>query len=201
MHADVHAREGYGGCKHIEKPGEAWERERQHRRCGEARRCVAGWERRVMREGHESLRFRVTQGWTRTVGERLQPRRRQVRDRNRDQCEGEDAPAAIERAQHDRNDDPEEPEPAGVREPFEDRIQPARAMADYPALEVPVERDQAGTICFVCSINARRAHGLLTKPCAPRITASSPASSWPLNITAGIEPTLGRSRIRLDGSQ
>jgi hypothetical protein len=92
-----------------------------------------------MRKWHESLRFRVTQRRTRTVGERLQSGRRQVRERNRDHCESEDAPAAIESAQHERNDYPEEPEPAGVREPFEDRIQPARAMVDDPALEVPVE--------------------------------------------------------------
>ena len=59
------------------------------------------------------------------------------------------------------------PSRAGVRQAFEDRIQPARTMVDDPTFELPVERDQAGTICFVCSISARRSNGLPTKPCAP----------------------------------
>ena len=32
------------------------------------------------------------------------------------------------------------PEPAGVRQAFEDRIQPARTMVDDPTFELPVGR-------------------------------------------------------------
>src|SRR5207244_3764168 len=94
------------------------------------------------------------------------------RDRGREdeQCRGED----------ERQRNPEQAEPSRVRETLEDRIQPARAVMDDPALEVAVSGDQAGTICFVCSTSARRSNGLPTKPCAPRSAASRPASSWPL---------------------
>ena len=149
MHPDVDARECDSCGKNVEERCEAREGEREHRRGCEARCCVAGWERGVMRNGYERLRLRVPQRWTRAVDEGFQPHRRPVCKGDRDHGEGEDTPAAVGRAEHERDGYPQEPEPAGIRKPFEDRIQPARAMVDDPALEMAVEGDQAGTICFV----------------------------------------------------
>src|SRR5207248_5495492 len=121
--------------------------------------------------------------------------------RDGDDRQPERPPPAVGNGQNERQRDPEQAEPPRVREPLEDRIQPARAVVDNPALEVAVGGDQAGTICFVCSTSARRSNGLPTKPCAPRSAASRPASSWPLNITTGIDPTPCRSCTRRSISQ
>jgi hypothetical protein len=116
-------------------------------------------------------------------------RRGKVGERYGDDGQRQHAPPAVDGRKDEREHDPQQPEPACVREPFENGIQPTRAVVDYPTLKVTVRRDQAGTICFVCSISARRSNGFPTKPCAPRSAASRSASSCPLNITTGIEPT------------
>ena len=138
---------------------------------------MTGRERSVERQRDERLRLGVAQGRTGTVDERLHRKGRPVRQRDGYDGQQQDAPAAVDRAENSREHDPEQPEPAGVGQPFEHRIQPTRAMVDDPALEVAVGGDQAGTICFVCSISARRSNGLPTKPWAPRSAASRLTSS------------------------
>src|SRR5439155_25751441 len=165
------------------------------------RRRMSRGERRVAREGYERLRLRVAEWGPGPVDERLQRGRCPVGKRNRDDRQDERAPAPLDRSERERQNDPQKAEAPGVREPFEEWIQPARAMVDDPALEVAIGGDQAGTICFVWSINARRSKGLPTKAWAPRCAASAPASSCPLNITTGIEPTPCRSCTRRSISQ
>jgi len=66
----------------------------------------------------------------------------QVRDRDGEHRQDEDAPAPPHDGEHESDPNPEQAEPAGVRETFEERIQPARAMVDEPALEVAIRAEQ-----------------------------------------------------------
>src|SRR3954469_2196786 len=150
-------------------------------------------ERRVVGQRDERLRQRIADGRARPADEGLESRRAPVGERDGDESHEQHAPAPVDPAENHGDDDPEQPEASGIRQAFEDRVQPTRAMVDDPTLEVAIGGDQAGTICFVCSIKARRSNGFPTNPCAPRSAASRPASSWPLNMTTGIDPTPWRS--------
>src|SRR5262249_51598134 len=147
------------------------------------------WERRVVRLRDEDFGLRIADKRPRPVGERLQARGAPGGERTGYHRQQQHAPAAIDGGKDQREHDPQQSEPPRVREPFEDGVEPTRAMVDNPPLEMTVLGDQAGMICFVCSISARRSNGLPTKPCAPRSAASRSASSCPLNITTGIDPT------------
>ena len=125
---------------------------------------MTGRKRRVVGDRDECLRLGVIDGRPVTIDQGLDSHRRPVGERDRDHCEPHRSPAPVERAEDEREPDPEEAEAPGVREPFEDRIEPTRAMVDDPALEMAIGRDQAGTICFVCSISARKSKGLPTNP-------------------------------------
>jgi hypothetical protein len=147
--ADVHAREGNCAGEQEQRRPESRERERQDRRGGEARRSMSRRKRRVVRGLDERFRFRVAQRRSLPVEDRLEASRRQVGKGDGDHGHDQDAPASIEHGQHERDSDPQQTESPGVGEPLEERVQPPGAVVDHPALEVPIRRDQAGTICFV----------------------------------------------------
>ena len=193
MDADVHARERDGTRQQEQRRPESRERKREQRCGGEARRSVPGRKRCVVRRLHQRFRLRVPQRRPLPIDDRLQARRRPVGDRDGDHRRCQDAPAPIEDRQDERERDPEQTEPPRIRQSLEDRAQPPGAVVNHPTLDVAIRGDQAGTICFVWSISARRSKGLPTNPCAPRWAASSPASSCPLNMTTGMEPTPCRS--------
>jgi hypothetical protein len=44
----------------------------------------------------------------------------------------------MEQGEHERDADPQQAEPTGERQPFEDRVQPPGAVPDDPALELSV---------------------------------------------------------------
>ncbi len=123
-------------------------------------------KRSVVRHRYERLRLRVAERRPRPVDRALERCRRPV-------CDGD-----CEHGQEERPQRP--PQHARARAPARSRRvragprttalrTPGRATRrgdERKAVEMAIGRDQAGTICFVCSISARRSKGLPTKPCA-----------------------------------
>jgi hypothetical protein len=93
--------------------------------------------------------------------------------------------------QYGRNHEPDQALSSYPRQGLEDRIEPGRPVVDNPALDAPVEGDQAGSSSLACSINCWGSKGFPTNPWAPRALASSAAWSliFPLNMITGIAPT------------
>jgi hypothetical protein len=147
-----------------------------------------------MRNAHERLGLRVDERGpppvdplAEAVGE---PVRAEVGGKKHDEEPG----PAKQHGEHQAGNQEDEPVRADPGKADEEPVEPADAMVDDPALEMPVGRDQVGSSCLVWSTSSWGLKGLPTKPWAPRAVASSASSSTlPLNMITGMAPTPCRS--------
>jgi len=167
-------------------------------RTGEARGRVT--RREAVAVGHVDQGARIMESVGRPLAtDRLpQPVRGPARGQIARQDEQEDRRTSPQHRREHRYDEPDQPGAAEMRESDEQVVEPVRPMVDDPALEPCVEGRQAGTSCFVDSINCCGLNGLPMKPCAPLEVAvfSDCSSTLPLNMITGIAPTPWRSCTR-----
>jgi hypothetical protein len=78
----------------------------------------------------------------------LQREREQVGRGHRGDGQEEDARSTKERGQERRDRGPDKTQRADPRQTDEDPVEPADPVEDDEALDVSVERNQTGTICF-----------------------------------------------------
>ena len=105
------------------------------------------------------------------VDDGLQREGEQVGGGNPADGQEEDAGPVEQESHQSRDRDPDEPERADPRQPDEEPVEPADPMQDDDALQLSIEGNQTGTICFAWSTSCCGSNGLPTKPCAPRAVA------------------------------
>ena len=193
MDADVDPREANQRGEEIDEDRQAGCQAGDHVRAREARRRVAGRERRGRRDVHQRLRVEHDCRRAVSLHRVLQDCGDDARRQRRGCDEQEDVRAAPRDRKRDRDRQPDARPRPRDRERGEDGVQPVDPVLDDPAVEAAVDGDQTGRaprICLARSISCRGSKGFPMNPLAPRSTASpaEASSTWPLNMTTGIAP-------------
>jgi len=125
----------------------------------------------IGRQAHERVGRGVPQRRAIDVDDGLQREGEQVGGGDRADGKEEDAGPAEQESHQRRDRDPNKPERTDPREADEEPVEPADPVQNDDALQLSIEGNQTGTICFAWSTSCCGSNGLPTKPCAPRAVA------------------------------